>query len=157
MERELPKTRRVALRSTLVLTPDKDGIFDTLLGLVNKGLGGTVAGGKQMVSWIHEDDFIGSIDFLIDRKDIDGPIIIGAPGAVAQSQFMRELREAAGVTIGLPATAWMAKIGAVFMRTDAELILKSRYVYPSKLLANGFEFSVPTWREAAKRLCKDAS
>ena len=151
-----PATRRVALRSAMTMSPDKGGIFDTLLTLVKRGLGGSAAGGRQYVSWIHETDFCRAIDFLIARKDIAGAVNLAAPNPLPYAEFMRELRRAAGVRIGLPATKWMLEIGARLMRTETELVLKSRRVVPARLLAAGFEFSYPQWGEAARDLTSRA-
>lgn len=147
-----PRTRKVALRASMVMGPARKGIFDTLYALTRLGLGGAIAGGKQFISWIHEHDFLRVIDFLIAQPDLHGPIIVAAPDAIEQRQFQRQLRQAMGVPIGLPATAWMVSIGAFLMRTDPELILKSRRVHPSRLLEHGFTFDYPRWSEAAQAL-----
>jgi NAD dependent epimerase/dehydratase family enzyme len=147
-----PRTRKVALRSAITMSPDRGGIFDTLLGLVRRGLGGRAADGRQYVSWVHEDDFVNAVRWLIDREDICGPINITAPNPLPNAAFMRALREAARIPIGLPATAWMLEIGAVLMRTETELILKSRRVVPRRLLEQGFTFKYPLWPEAARDL-----
>jgi uncharacterized protein len=157
-ERELdaadtPRTRKVALRSAMTMSPDAGGIFATLLTLVRRGLGGTCGDGRQYVSWIHETDFVRAIDWIVEHEDIVGPINLAAPEPLPNAAFMRELRRAWGAPIGLPATAWMLEIGAVFMRTETELILKSRRVVPGLLVEQGFEFRYPTWPEAAKELC----
>jgi NAD dependent epimerase/dehydratase family enzyme len=149
-----PRTRKVLLRSAMTMSPDPGGIFAVLLGLVRRGLGGTCGDGRQYVSWIHERDFINAIYFLIDRADLDGAVNICAPNPVPNAEFMPTLREAWGTRIGLPATAWMLEIGAFFMRTESELILKSRRVVPGRLLQSGFAFQYPTWREAADELCR---
>lgn len=151
-EADTPATRKVAMRSTIILSPDKDGIFDVMMGLVGKGLGGTNGNGKQMVSWMHDQDFVCAIDFLIAHDELSGPVNMAAPEPVPNATFMRQMREAAGVSIGLPAMAWMIKIGAVFMHTESELVLKSRNVIPAKLEEAGFIFKFPTWREAAQDL-----
>jgi NAD dependent epimerase/dehydratase family enzyme len=142
------------MRAAMVMSPDKNGIFDTLLGLVRKGLGGTAGSGRQYISWIHEQDFIRSVNFLIEREDISGAVNIAAPGPLPNSEFMRILRKAAGVSIGLPAMEWMLKLGAMMMRSETELILKSRRVIPGRLLENGFKFDFPDWDKAAKDLCE---
>jgi len=147
-----PSTRKVLLRSAMTMSPDPGGIFDVLMKLVRRGLGGRAGDGKQFVSWIHETDFIGAIRWLIDHSEVEGPVNLSSPGALSNDQFMRELREAMGVKIGLPATKWMLEIGAVFMRTETELVLKSRRVYPGKLLDGGFGFAFPQWNEAARDL-----
>lgn len=149
-----PKTRQVQLRSAMVMSPDRDGIFDTLLGLVRKGLGGTSGSGRQYLSWIHETDFINSIRWLIEREDLSGAVNIAAPNPLPNAEFMRILREAWGTKIGLPATEWMLAIGAVLLQTETELILKSRRVVPTRLLESGFVFEFPNWAEAAADLCR---
>jgi len=151
-EADTPHTRKVALRSSMVMSPDRDGIFDTLLGLARKRVGGAIAGGRQYVSWIHDRDFVRAIDFLIARDDLDGAVNVASPNPVPQRELMAALREAAGIRLGLPATAWMARLGAVFLRTDAELVLKSRRVVPGRLLEAGFAFEMPDWPAAARDL-----
>lgn len=153
-EMQTPHTRKVALRSAMTMSHDKGGIFDVLLGLVRKGLGGTSGSGRQYVSWVHERDFVRAIDWLIARNDVSGPVNICSPNPVPNAEFMRALREAWGMKIGLPAAAWMLEIGAVFLRTETELILKSRRVVPGRLLASGFGFEFPEWPVAATDLCK---
>ncbi|WP_328528894.1 TIGR01777 family oxidoreductase [Nocardioides sp. NBC_00368] len=147
-----PQTRKVALRSAMVMSPDKGGVLDVLLTMARLGLGGPVAGGEQFVSWIHERDFVRACDLLIERADISGPVNMAAPGSLPQRDLMRVLRTEAGMPIGLPATAWMAEIGAWVMRSDTELLLKSRRVAPGRLLEAGFEFELPEWEAAARDL-----
>lgn len=147
-----PHTRKVLMRSAMTMSPDKGGIFDVLLGLVRKGLGGTAGSGRQFISWIHERDFVRAVYWLIDHDKISGPVNIASPNPLPNKEFMRLLREAAGVPIGLPASEWMLAVGAVFMRTETELILKSRRVVPSLMLESGFEFDFPHWSEAARDL-----
>jgi uncharacterized protein len=151
-ESNTPGTRKVALRSSMVMSPDRGGIFDTLYGLVRSGLGGAVAGGDQFVSWIYEPDFVRALLFLIEHEELEGAVNVASPNPLPQREFMSTLRAAAGVRIGLPATAWMAEIGAFFLRTDTELILKSRRVIPARLERAGFTFQVPHWSDAAKAL-----
>jgi NAD dependent epimerase/dehydratase family enzyme len=133
----------------MVMSPDAGGIFDTLLRLVKLGLGGPAAGGRQYVSWVHEKDFIAAVQWIVDREHLAGPINIAAPNPLPYAEFMRALRRAAGVRIGLPATEWMLKVGAVVMRTDVELILKSRRVVATRLMNDGFQFSFREWDAAA--------
>lgn len=147
-----PRTRRVALRTAMVMSPDRGGIFDVLLGLVRRGLGGPIAGGRQFVSWIHDRDFVRSIELLIDRDDIDGAVNLTAPNPLPQREFMSELRRAWGARVALPATKWMVEIGAFMLRTDTELVLKSRRVVPGRLLQAGFAFEYGTWSDAATDL-----
>jgi hypothetical protein len=149
---ETPHTRKIALRSAMVMSPDRGGVFDVLLRLARLGLGGPVAGGGQYVSWIHESDFVRAVDFLVDRNDLAGPVNLAAPEPLPQRALMRALRAAWGVPVGLPATRWMAELGAFALRSDTELLLKSRRVVPGRLLAAGFAFDHVRWPEAAEDL-----
>lgn len=149
-----PGRRKVLMRSAMVMSPDRGGIFDTLYRLVRRGLGGPAASGRQYVSWVHDRDFITAVRFLIARNDLAGPVNIASPNPIPYAEFMRILRRAAGVPIGLPATRWMLEIGAFLMRTDTELLLKSRRVVPGRLLAAGFGFAFPDWPTAAADLCR---
>jgi len=153
-EVELPHTRKVLLRSAIVLNPDPGSAFEILLRLVRFGLGGHSGNGRQYVSWIHEADFIRAIAWLIANDSIAGAVNITAPNPVPNEEFMRELRDAWGIKIGLPSPEWLLEIGAFFMRTESELILKSRRVIPGVLNRHGFTFAYPTWREAARDLCR---
>ncbi len=147
-----PRTRKVQLRASLVMSPDREGIFDVMSGLVRKGLGGTASHGRQYVSWIHDRDFLRAVDLLVEREDVEGPINLAAPNPVPNRDFQRALREAWGARVGLPAAAWMLEVGAFFLRTDTELLLKSRRVVSSRLPALGFIFDFPHWSEAARDL-----
>jgi uncharacterized protein len=151
-EARTPDTRKVALRSAMVMSPDRGGIFDTLLGLVRRGLGGRSGSGRQYVSWIHDGDFTAAVRWLIERGDVAGPVNLASPRPLPNDDFMRALREAWGTKIGLPAAEWMLEIGAIAMRTETELILKSRRVVPGRLLERGFTFRHPSWPEAARDL-----
>ena len=152
-EAPAPGTRKVKLRSAMILSPDPGGIFDTLLGLVRRGLGGTAADGRQYISWIHETDFIRAVRFLIEQDTIDGVVNVSSPNPVPNREFMAALRREWGTAIGLPASRWMLAVGAFFMRTETELILKSRRVVPGRLLREGFSFTHPDWPAAARDLC----
>jgi uncharacterized protein (TIGR01777 family) len=152
-EAVVPHTRKVILRSAMTMSPDRGGVFDVLLGLVRRGLGGQAGDGRQYVSWIHDQDFIRAIYWLIEHEELAGPVNIAAPNPVPNAEFMRTLREAWGIRFGLPAAEWMLAVGAFFMRTETELILKSRRVVPGRLLESGFAFQFPTWSEAARDLC----
>jgi uncharacterized protein len=153
-EAVVPQTRKVKLRSAMTMSPDRGGIFDVLLRLVRRGLGGPAGDGSQYVSWIHCQDFIRAIYWLIEHENFDGNVNLCAPEPLPNAEFIRTLREAWGIRIGLPATRWMLELGAIFMRTETELILKSRRVIPGRLLQSGFKFHFPTWREAARDLCQ---
>ncbi len=149
-------TRRVALRAAMVMTPDRGGIFDYLSWITRLGLGGPVAGGEQYVSWIHGEDFVRAVKFLIERDDLAGPVNLAAPGPLPQRELMRGLRQAWGRRLGLPATRQMAEFGALALRTDTELLLKSRRVVPGRLLAAGFTFAHPGWHAAVQDLVEQA-
>lgn len=150
----LPNTRTVIMRSAMMMSPDPGGIFAHLLGVVRFGIGGSTGTGRQFMSWIHESDFVRAIKFLIDRQNLSGVVNICSPNPLPNSEFMRELRCAWGMKFGLPVTKWMLEIGAFLMRTESELVLKSRRVIPARLLQHGFEFQFPEWKGAAKDLCQ---
>jgi uncharacterized protein len=152
-ESATPYTRKVLMRSAITMSPDRGGVFDTLLTLVKCGLGGSAGDGRQYVSWIHDQDFVRAVYWLIKRDDLEGPINIAAPNPIPNSEFMSALRSAAGVSFGLPATPLMLEVGAFFLRTETELVLKSRRVIPGKLLQSKFTFQFPNWAEAAQDLC----
>ena len=151
-----PRTRKIAIRSAMTFSPDRGGVFDVFSTLVRRGLGGPQGPGTQFVSWIHEADFARAIDLLIAREDLSGVINLASPNPLPNRDFMRALRDAWGMRIGLPVPSWMLGIGAVFLRTETELVLKSRRVVPGRLLAEGFEFSYPEWPAAARDLVKHA-
>jgi uncharacterized protein len=151
-EAATPSTRKVAMRTTMVMSPERGGVFDVLLGLTRRGLGGTIAGGRQWMSWIHGRDFVRAVSLLIERDDIRGPVNLAAPHPLPQRDFMAALRAAWGTRVGLPATRWMTSIGAFFLRTETELVFKSRRVVPGRLLDAGFSFEFPRWPDAAKDL-----
>ncbi|MEV4283033.1 TIGR01777 family oxidoreductase [Actinoplanes xinjiangensis] len=147
-----PHTRKVALRSAMVMSPDRGGVFDVLSRLARLGLGGPVAGGRQYVSWIHDRDFVRAVRFLIGRDDLTGPVNLAAPHPLTQRELMRDLRAAWRMPFGLPATRHMAELGAFALRSDTELLLKSRRVVPARLTDAGFTFDHPRWRAAAADL-----
>ena len=148
-----PNTRKVLLRSAIIMSPDRGGAFDILLKLVRFGLGGQAGNGEQYISWIHDRDFVRSVLWLIEHEELDGPVNLAAPNPLPNAEFMGALREAWGIGFGLPASALMLEIGAFFLQSETELILKSRRVVPGRLLESGFVFAFPTWVEAAKDLC----
>ena len=149
----VPETRKIKMRSAMIMSPDRGGIFDTMLTLVRRDLGGTAGNGQQYISWIRDVDFIRAVYWMIAQTDVVGVINIAAPNPVPNASFMRDFRAAWGMPIGLPATKWMLKMGAIFMRAETELILKSRRVVPGILQSGGFTFQFPTWPEAVKDLC----
>lgn len=149
-----PHVRKIALRSAMTMSPDRGGIFDVLLRLVRFGLGGASGSGNQFVSWIHDVDFERAIEYLIAHDELDGPINIAAPGPLPNRQFMRALRHAWGTRLGLPGTIRMLEMGAIFLGTETELVLKSRRVVPGRLRDSGFQFEFPEWDAAARDLVR---
>jgi len=149
---ETPRTRKVALRSAIVFSPSPESAFGILSNLVRLGLGGKQGSGRQFVSWIHERDFARAVEFLAAREDLDGPVNVAAPNPLPNRQFMAALREAWEVPNGFPVPSPAVKIAAFFLRTESELVLKSRRVVPGRLLDAGFEFEFPEWAEAAEDL-----
>jgi uncharacterized protein (TIGR01777 family) len=149
---ETPRTRKVALRSAMTFSPDRGGVFDVFLSLVRHGLGGTIGSGAQYVSWIHEFDFLRAVEMLIADAGFTGAVNLAAPNPLPNCDFMRALREAWGTSVGLPAAEWMIEIGTRAMRTESELVLKSRRVVPRRLLEAGFAFEFTEWPAAAREL-----
>jgi uncharacterized protein (TIGR01777 family) len=142
------KTRRVALRTSMVLGLGRNSVFPVLRRLTKFGLGGRQGSGKQFVSWIHVEDFCRAVEWIIAHDDLAGPINQCAPHPLPNAEMMRCFRDVCRMPIGLPAWEWTLEIGAFFMRTETELILKSRRVVPGRLLASGFAFQFPTFQEA---------
>jgi NAD dependent epimerase/dehydratase family enzyme len=149
---ETPRTRKVAMRSAITFSPDRRGVFDVRLGLTRHGLGGTQGSGQQFVSWIHDADFARAVDLLIDRETLSGTVNISSPNPLPNREFLQALREAWGTRFGLPSPTWLLEIGTFLMRTESELVLKSRRVVPSRLLEAGFPFLFPEWPAAARDL-----
>ena len=147
-----PETRKIALRSAMIMSPDRGGVFSELLRLVRFGLGGTAGSGQQFVSWVHGEDFVRSIEYLMAHEEFEGPVNIASPNPLPNREFMRILRRVWGAPIGLPAPRWLLELGALFLRTETELILKSRRVVPGRLLQAGFAFQFPSWPDAAEDL-----
>jgi uncharacterized protein (TIGR01777 family) len=146
------QTRQIALRSAVVMSPDRGGIFDTLLRLVRLGFGGKAGSGRQLVSWIHETDFCNAVEFLVEHDELSGVLNLAAPNPLPNRDFMRDLRQAWGARFGIPASASILELGAMFLRTETELVLKSRRVVPTRLLNAGFRFQFPEWSVAAQDL-----
>jgi Predicted nucleoside-diphosphate sugar epimerase len=169
---ELPGTRRVALRSAIVL--GRGGALTPMLRLARLGLGGPqfdghwiptrarlaagtfhrfrARGGRQKFSWIHIDDVLGIIEFLQDRGDLDGVFNAAAPNPTDNRTLMRSIRTVLGIPAGLPAFRWMTELGAIGIRTETELILKSRWVVPERLSAAGFSFEYPDLEQALRQI-----
>ncbi len=147
-----PRTRKVALRTAMVFGNYSGTVYRVLRRLARLGLGGPMAGGEQYVSWIHQRDFCRAIEFLIDRDDLSGPVNLAAPRPLTNRSMMHVIRHALGMPVGLPATRWMLEVGAFFLRTETELIIKSRRVVPQRLLNAGFRFDFETLSSAIAHL-----
>lgn len=140
---KLPDTRMIALRTAIVLG-EKGGALMPYENLVRYGLGGKQGNGRQMFSWICEEDMFRIISFLQAKEDANGIYNCAAPNPLSNKDFMRSLRNAMDKKMGLPSPEWMLKIGACIIKTEPELVLKSRWVLPERLLQEGFEFKYPT-------------
>ena len=148
---QLPNTRQVALRMAIVLGKD-GGVMKPFINLVNLGLGGIQGNGKQMFSWIHIEDLFNIILFFQSHKELRGVFNCSAPNPIDNKTLMKTFREAMKVKIGLPSSVWLLEIGAVIIKTETELILKSRWVVPEKLLEAGYIFKYPTLETALKNI-----
>jgi uncharacterized protein (TIGR01777 family) len=142
-EAPTPHTRKVALRTAIVFGKGQGSPMEAYKLIVRLGLGGKQGSGKQFVSWVHLDDFIASIQWIIDHPELEGTINVASPNPRTNADFMRILRLVSRQPVGLPATRWMLEIGAFFLRTETELLLKSRRVVPTRLLESGFQFCYP--------------
>jgi uncharacterized protein (TIGR01777 family) len=153
MAAETPVTRRVLLRTAMVLGRN-GGVFQPFKWLARLGLGGTLANGRHYMSWLHETDFARAIDWLIRHPELNGAVNLAAPNPIFNAEWMRLFRRRFGPGIGLPAARWMLAVGAFFLRTETELLLKSRRVVPGRLLGSGFKFRFPTVEAALEDLTK---
>lgn len=145
-DQRTPFTRKVALR--MAITLGAGGVMVPYLNLLKFGLGGRQGSGKQMYSWVHIKDVCRCIKFIYENNDLEGVFNLSAPNPVTNETFMKVLRRMYGHKFGLPAYEWMLKIGAALIGTETELILKSRWVVPTKLLNEGFSFEFPTIENA---------
>ncbi|HLU21747.1 MAG TPA: TIGR01777 family oxidoreductase [Bacillaceae bacterium] len=150
----LPKTRQVALRISIVLG-GSGGVMTPYKYLVKFGLGGKQGSGEQMFSWIHVEDLYNILLFIKDREDMNGVINCSTPNPVTNETLMKELRTAFNRKFGLPAAKWMLELGAILIRTETELILKSRWVIPEKLLKYGFSFQYDTMDKALNQIIEE--
>lgn len=144
----LPAVRRIALRSAIVFGPGRGGPFDAFRLLVRLGLGGTQGSGRQFVSWVHVRDFCRGIDWILTHPELSGAINLAAPNPLPNRNFLAEFRHCLNNTIGLPAPAFLLEIGAFALRTETELLLKSRRVVAKRLMDNGFSFDFEHWSDA---------
>lgn len=149
---DTPRTRRVALRAAMVFGTGRGGVMEAFHNIVRLGLGGTLGSGRQFVSWVHLEDFARSVQWLVEHEELAGPVNCAAPQPVPNAEFMRALRQVYRQPIGLPATRWMLEVGAFVLRTETELLLKSRRVVPGRLLDSGFQFRYPELRPALAQI-----
>jgi uncharacterized protein len=133
-------TRKLALRIGMVLANEPETVYDVLRHLTACGLGGAMGNGRQRISWIHMEDFLRVVDFAIQDAFLDGTINVTAPEFPSNREWMKMFREAVGMPIGLPASSWMLKLGACFMKTETELVTKSRWADPVRLRDAGFRW-----------------
>ncbi len=132
--------RKITLRTSIVMGEERGAVLDVLSGLARRYLGGKMGDGGQKVSWIDSHDVCRVVAWMIENEDARGVYNLASPEVMTNAEMMRRIRERVGVSYGLPASEWMLKLGAFFMRTEVELILKSRWVYPERLLDEGFIF-----------------
>lgn len=151
-EAQTPSTLKTALRTSIVLGKNA-GAFIPLKTLTKLGFGGKQGNGNQFISWIHEEDFANAIEFII-QKEITGLINIVSPQPITNSDFMMKLRKAIRIPFGIPMNSFLLEIGSFFIRTETELVLKSRNVIPKKLMDNGFQFEFSNFEKALKNLLK---
>ncbi|WP_404467082.1 TIGR01777 family oxidoreductase [Planococcus rifietoensis] len=143
---QLPDTRQVALRIAIVL--GDGGVMEPYRKLVKYGLGGKQGNGRQMFSWIHIEDLYRTVRFMQHRDELSGVFNASAPKPVTNKQWMSELRLSMNRRAGLPASKWMLETGAAALRTETELLLKSRWVVPERLVREGFRFRYPALKNA---------
>jgi uncharacterized protein len=149
---QTPLTRKVAMRTALVLGLEKNSVFPVLRMLTRLGFGGKMGDGGQFVSWVHQTDFCRAVDWLIANDALAGPVNIAAPNSVTNREMMKTFRQICGAPAGLPAARWMLEVGAFVLRTETELVIKSRNVTPRRLIESGFTFQFPRLREAIEDL-----
>lgn len=154
---DLTGTRGIVLRTAMVFGAESGGVYETLRRLVRWGLGGTMGHGRQYVSWIHSDDFCRIVDWLVANPAAEGIYNVTAPEPLPNREMMAVLRKANGVRVGLPAARWMLEVGAFFLRTEIELVVKSRRVVPQRLLEEGYQFRYSTLAKAVASLQEEAS
>ena len=149
-EQRTPFTRKVALR--MAITLGAGGVMTPYFNLLKFGLGGRQGSGKQMYSWVHVEDTCRMIEWMMDHPELEGTFNCVSPNAVTNANFMKTLRKLTGYTMGLPAYRWMLAIGAKLIGTEPELVLKSRWVLPKRILQTGFEFTYPFLEKAFEEI-----
>lgn len=150
----VPGTRKVILRTSIVLGKE-GGAFQPLKNLARFGLGGKQGPGNQYFSWIHEDDFVEIVHQIINNEEMEGIYNIVSPNPVQNYELMEVLRKCLKMPIGLPMPTWLLKIGALLINTETELILKSRYVFPQRLMDEGYKFKYPNLKDAVEELVEN--
>jgi len=150
---DTPGTRKIPLRIAIVLGRG-GGALRPFATLARLGLGGHMGDGRQKFSWVHVEDLYRCILFLHARTDITGPVNVASPDVVTNQEMMRLVRRAYGARFGLPTPAWLLRAGAVLIYTETELVLKSRWVQPQKLLDAGFAYSQPELGRALLQIAK---
>ena len=150
-EMDLPKTRRVALRISLLLGSD-DGVLPLLKKITKLGMGGRAGSGNQNISWIHIDDAVKAVDFIIKNGGIKECVNFSTTGVISNTNFMRKLRENLNIPFGFPAPGFAIRISTFFLRKEPSLILNSVNFIPQKLLENGFQFKFTNIDEALNDL-----
>ncbi|SFC40364.1 hypothetical protein SAMN05443252_103242 [Bacillus sp. OV322] len=148
---QLPETRQIALRIAIVLGRD-GGVMTPFKNMVKFGLGGAQGPGTQKFSWIHVEDLCRIITFLQEKESLSGVFNCSSPNPVTNAELMENLRKAMGVKAGLPSAKWMLELGAVFIKTETELILKSRWVIPERLIKEGFTFKYSRIEDALHQI-----
>ena len=148
-------TRKIALRTAITL--GEGGVLVPYFRLIRSGLGGRPGRGRQMYSWVHIADVGNAIEWLFDRSELEGVYNVAAPGPVTNSVFMATLRRLMHHPFGLPAPAWLLRFGARVIGTETELVLKSRWVIPTKLLEAGFVFRYKTVEAALQDILKKSN
>ncbi|MEO9967445.1 MAG: TIGR01777 family oxidoreductase [Reichenbachiella sp.] len=149
---DIPNTRKVILRTAIVLGKD-GGALSPLKNLARLGIGGRQGSGKQYVSWLHEKDFVNIVDFIIENEGLSGVVNASSPNPITNRLFMKTLRGTLGIPFGINSPKWLLEIGALIIRTETELVLKSRRVVPKRLTDRGFRFSYPEIDKALAELC----
>ncbi len=147
---EVPGLRKVLMRIAIVL--GEAGAMGPMKRMARLGLGGKMGSGEQFMSWLHVDDFVRMVDFLIENQGARGTYNLASPFPVSNRVFMRSLRAALGRPLGLPSPGWLLKLGARFIRTETELILKSRKVAPKRFEDAGFSWKYPRVDQALDAL-----
>ncbi|MGM7700298.1 TIGR01777 family oxidoreductase [Pseudalkalibacillus sp. Hm43] len=144
---KLPQTRQVALRTAIVLGPG-GGVMTPYKYMVKFGLGGVQGSGNQMFSWIHVEDLWRIVLFLKEHDELSGVFNCSSPDPITNRELMQQLRDTLGRKVGMSSPRWMLEIGSFFLRTEAELVLKSRWVLPERLEKEGFKFKYETINDA---------